>query len=136
MPTRNSQQPRPLSLTVLLLLLLAACAACGVKGATGSANGPGKGQLSWLPPATLALTPSSPKIWRSAMPTHYGIHSPTPSEQYGFKRDECMAALCADIAKEHGVRTEQVSRSLGKNRTHMDAAVYFPFPLLDCAPPP
>lgn len=64
---------------------------------------------------------------------HYGIHSPTPSEEYGFKRDQCMAALFADVAKEHGVGAEQVSSALGKNRTYIDAAVYLPFALLYCA---
>jgi len=64
--------------------------------------------------------------------THYGIHSPNPSEEYGERRDECQAKLFAEIAKEHGVPPQQVSGALGKNRTYIDVATYLPFALLYC----
>src|SRR5690349_16383512 len=51
---------------------------------------------------------------------HFGLHSPSPSENYGVERDRCMERLFAEIGKEHGVPIEQVSGSLGQNRAYID----------------
>ena len=134
MPTSNSQQRRPLSLTVLLLLLLAAGACVRRDGRNSDCQWPGERAVELDTARHLSADAEfAEDLAIRYADAHYGIHSPTPSDQYGLKRDECMAALFADIAKEHGVRTEQVSRSLGENRAHIDSAVYFPFALLYCA---
>src|SRR5215471_17831378 len=58
--------------------------------------------------------------------THFGLHSPTPSESYPAERDQCMERLFEEIAKEHGVPVAQVSASLGRNRTYIDTAEVLP----------
>jgi hypothetical protein len=60
--------------------------------------------------------------------THFGRRN--PSEGYGAKRDRCMTILFEEIANEHGVKVEQVSSSLGRNRASIDAAEILPFALL------
>ncbi len=61
---------------------------------------------------------------------HFGLHSPTPSENYDAERDRCMERLFGEIGKEHGVPVEQVSGSLGRNRANIDLAESLPFALL------
>jgi hypothetical protein len=62
--------------------------------------------------------------------THFGRHSPTPSENYEAERDACMERLFEDVGKEHGVPVGQVSDSLGRNRAYIDLAELLPFALL------
>ena len=62
--------------------------------------------------------------------THFGRHSPTPSENYEAERDACMERLFEKIGKEHGVPIGQVSHSLGRNRAYIDLAELLPFALL------
>lgn len=62
--------------------------------------------------------------------THFGLHSPTPSENYEAERDACMERLFEKIGKEHGVPVEQVSDALGRNRAYIDLAELLPFALL------
>ena len=62
--------------------------------------------------------------------THFGLHSPTPSENYEAVRDACMERLFENIGKEHGVPAGQVSDSLGRNRAYIDLAELLPFALL------
>ena len=62
--------------------------------------------------------------------SHFGPRSPNPSEEYGAERDRCMRKLFEEIAKQHGVSVEQVSRSLGRNRAYIDVAEAVPFALL------
>jgi hypothetical protein len=61
--------------------------------------------------------------------THFGRHSPNPSEKYDAERDACMARLFEEIGKEHGVPVGQVSDSLGRNRAYIDLAELLPFAL-------
>lgn len=62
--------------------------------------------------------------------SHFGLHSPNPSETYGAERDRCMERLFEEIGNEHGVPVEQVSGSLGRNRAYVDMAEVLPFALL------
>ncbi len=62
--------------------------------------------------------------------THFGRHSPNPSEKYEAERDACMERLFEEIGKEHGVPVGQVSDSLGRNRAYIDLAELLPFALL------
>ena len=62
--------------------------------------------------------------------THFGRHSPTPSENYEAEREACMERLFEKIGKEHGVPVGQVSDSLGRNRAYIDLAELLPFALL------
>ena len=62
--------------------------------------------------------------------THFGRHSPTPSENYEAERDACMERLFEEVGKEHGVPVGQVSDSLGRNRAYIDLAELLPFALL------
>lgn len=62
--------------------------------------------------------------------THFGLRTPNPSERYDDERDQCMQRLFAEIGKEHGVPVEQVSASLGRNRTYIDLAEILSFALL------
>jgi hypothetical protein len=61
--------------------------------------------------------------------THFGRHSPNPSEKYDAERDACMERLFEEIGKEHGVPVGQVSDSLGRNRAYIDLAELLPFAL-------
>lgn len=62
--------------------------------------------------------------------THFGRHSPTPSENYGAERDGCRERLFETIGKQHGVPVGQISQSLGRNRAYTDLAELLPFALL------
>jgi hypothetical protein len=62
--------------------------------------------------------------------THFGRHSPTPSENYKAERGACMERLLEKIGNEHGVPVGQVSDSLGRNRAYIDLAELLPFALL------
>lgn len=64
--------------------------------------------------------------------THFGRHSPTPSERYPAERDACRDRLFAEIANQHGVPASQVFDSLGRNRAYIDLAELLPFALLFC----
>jgi hypothetical protein len=66
--------------------------------------------------------------------THYGLRTPgyVSGEVYVAARERCMASLFDQVAKEHGVPAELVSRSLGRNRTGIDLAINLPFLLLYC----
>jgi len=61
--------------------------------------------------------------------THFGRHSPNPSERYEAERDGCRDRLFEEIAKKHGVPAGQVSDSLGRNRGYIDLAELLPFAL-------
>ncbi len=64
--------------------------------------------------------------------TQYGLHTPNYSSPqiYGSARDGCMQQLFQQVAREHGVPVEEVSRSLAHNRTFVDVAETVPFVLL------
>ena len=62
--------------------------------------------------------------------SHFGLHSPNPSENYDAERDACMERLFGEIGKEHAVPVGQVSDSLGRNRAYIDLAELLPFALL------
>lgn len=61
---------------------------------------------------------------------HFGLHSPTPSENYDAERDGCRERLFTEIGKQHRVPAEQVSDSLGRNRAYIDMAEVLPFALM------
>ena len=65
---------------------------------------------------------------------HHGLRTPNyvSREAYEAARDGCMARLFQEIAREHGVRVEQVSAALGRNRERIDLAINLPFVLLCC----
>jgi hypothetical protein len=60
--------------------------------------------------------------------THFGRHNSTLEK--GVERDRCLGKLFEEVAEEHGVRVEQVSSSLGRNRAYIDIAESLPFALL------
>src|SRR5262249_3687374 len=64
--------------------------------------------------------------------THYGLRTPgyVSGEVYGAARDQCMGSLFEQIAKEHRVSLEVVSRALGHNRVRVDLAINLPFLVL------
>jgi hypothetical protein len=62
--------------------------------------------------------------------THFGRHSPNPSERYPTERDACRDRLFEEVAKEHGVPVTQVANSLGRNRAYIDLAELLPFALI------
>lgn len=64
--------------------------------------------------------------------THHGLRTAgyVSGEAYGAARDGCMLALFDRIAIGHGVRAEDVTRALGRNRALVDAAVLLPFGFL------
>jgi hypothetical protein len=66
--------------------------------------------------------------------THHGLRTPyyVSGEAYAAARDQCMAALFEQIAKEHSVPLGNVSSSLGRSRAHIDIALNLPFVLLYC----
>jgi len=61
--------------------------------------------------------------------THFGRHSPNPSERYDAERDACRDRLFGEVAKEHGVPVARVLDSLGRNRAFIDLAELLPFAL-------
>ena len=61
--------------------------------------------------------------------THFGRHSPNPSEGYPAERDACRDRLFGEVAKEHGIPVTQVANSLGRNRACIDLAELLPFAL-------
>jgi hypothetical protein len=64
--------------------------------------------------------------------SHYGTHSGHFSgfDEYGRKREQCMAALFEVIGKTHGVTQAQVRESLAHRRTSLDLAVILSFAVL------
>jgi hypothetical protein len=64
--------------------------------------------------------------------THYGLRSGhfVSGEAYGAAIQQCGQKLFEEIAKEHGVPVEQVSRSLGRNRARIDTVEGLSFALL------
>lgn len=123
----------PWVLSALLLLLLAGCACVRRDGRNASCTWPEEDPIHSVGARHLSADAEfAEDLAIRYADTHYGRHSPNPSEEYGTKRDECMAMLFAEIAKQHGVPLEQVSTSLGHNRAYIDAAIYLPFALLYC----
>lgn len=61
--------------------------------------------------------------------THFGRHSPNPSERYPAERDACRDRLFGEVAKQHGVPVAQVADSLGRNRAYIDLVELLPFAL-------
>jgi len=124
---------RQLTPTMLLALLLATCACVRRDGRNSDCQWPGENPRH--PPDARHLSADAEFAEDLAIryaDTHYGLHSPNPSEDYGPMRDACRDKLFAAIAKEHGILPEQAANSLGKNRAYIDAAIYLPFALLYC----
>ncbi len=63
---------------------------------------------------------------------HHGLRTPNyvSGEAYGAARDQCMQALFAEAAKEHGVPVEGVSSALGQHRGYVELAENLPFLLV------
>jgi len=120
-------------LSALLLLLLAGCGCVRRDGRNSNCKWPGEDPKHSVDARHLSADAEfAEDLAIRYADTHYGLHSPNPSEEYGTKRDECMANLFAEIANDHVVPLQQVSSSLGHNRAYIDAAIYLPFALLYC----
>jgi len=121
------------AVSTLVLVLLAGCACVRRDGRNSDSKWPGEAPKHSVDARHISADAEfAEDLAIRYADTHYGRHSPNPSEEYGTKRDECMAKLFAEIAKDHGVPLQQVSSSLGHNRAYIDAAIYLPFELLYC----
>jgi hypothetical protein len=65
---------------------------------------------------------------------HHGLRTPyyRSGEAYASARDNCMAALFAQVATEHSVPVEQIFGGLGHSRKYLDLAEALPFALFYC----
>jgi hypothetical protein len=65
---------------------------------------------------------------------HHGLRTPyyVSGEDYTAARNSCMATLFAEVARQHEVPVELVSKSLGRNRLYIDPLEVLPFALLYC----
>jgi hypothetical protein len=63
---------------------------------------------------------------------HHGLRTPyyVSGEAYAAARDQCLASLYEQIAKEHAVTPADLADALGRNRVPIDLAMNLPFALL------